>query len=460
MTDDNQSQSEPVPRSSVPGVLWPALSDQKDSVTLAILGQLLATQWWSPETILKRQLRQLTELVSYTAQTVPFYRERLQEFARPKSPLSLEDWHRIPILSRRDIQEAGPSMVTRRPLKDHGEARDVQTSGSTGEPVTVKRNAVTGRFFTALTLRDHMAHRRDFSSKIAYIRRLSGDAITAAKEGKSGPWVSEFPSGPMLFRDVHEPLDETLEWLAEEVPDYLMTYPTYLGALIRRSEETGMGPARLQGVVTFGEVVDPHVRKACQDRWGVSLADVYSTQEVGIIAFQCPGHDHYLVQAEGIFVEVLDDDGMPCAPGETGRVVVTPLHNFSMPLIRYEIGDYAEVGDVCPTGRGLPVLTRILGRTRNMLITPEGERVWASLTGAGLEPIEPIRQFQVFQNKPESIDLRLVVTRHLTADEETQAARAMVKATGYDFVVNIVYLDEIPRSAGGKYEDVISELAD
>jgi phenylacetate-coenzyme A ligase PaaK-like adenylate-forming protein len=61
-------------------------------------------------------------------------------------------------------------------------------------------------------------------------------------------------------------------------------------------------------------------------------------------------------------VEVLDEEGRPCAPGETGRVVATSLNNFAMPLIRYETGDTAEVGAPCPCGRGLPVLTRIMGR--------------------------------------------------------------------------------------------------
>ena len=450
--------SDSVPISVVPGVLWPALTDEKNSVTMAILGQLLTTQYLSPETILRRQLRQLTELVSYTAQTVPYYRKSLAAFARPKRPLSLEQWRSLPILSRRDIQEQGAAMVTRRPLKEHGKATDVQTSGSTGEAVTVKRNGVTGRIFAALTLRDHLAHRRDFRGKVAYIRRLSGASVEAAKEGKPGQWVEGFPSGPILFRDVHEPVEETLDWIIREEPDYLMTYPTYLHALIRRSVETGRKPRGLRQIVSFGEVVDPEVRKDCAAVWGVSLADVYSTQEVGLVAFQCPEHDHYLVQAEGIFVEVLDDDGAPCKPGEVGRVVVTPLHNFSMPLIRYEIGDFAEVGEPCESGRGLPVLRRILGRSRNMLVTPSGERVWASLTGAGLEPIEPIRQFQLYQDRSDAIELRLVVTRELSAEEEAQAWRAIVKATGYDFDVSIVYLDEIPRSAGGKYEDVVCAI--
>ena len=75
-------------------------------------------------------------------------------------------------------------------------------------------------------------------------------------------------------------------------------------------------------------------------------------------------------------MEVLDNHGRPCKEGETGRVVLTDLHNFTMPLIRYEIGDYAEVGPPCACGRGLPVLARILGRSRNMLTLPAGDRIW------------------------------------------------------------------------------------
>ncbi len=450
--------ADPVPNSSVPSILWPALSNVNESLTLAILGQLLTTQWWSPEMILRRQLRQLTELVSYTAQTVPFYKESLAEFARPKRPLTVDDWRRLPILRRRDIQESSPSMVTRRPFKEHGAAADIRTSGSTGEPVVVKRNAVTGRILSALTIRDHLWHRRVVSGKLAYIRRLSGETEVAAKQGKSMPWIEGFPSGPMLFRDINEPLDETLEWLMREEPDYLMTYPTYLRALIQRSAEIGIQPSQLREVLTVGEALDPEVREACNDIWRAPISDVYSAQEVGVIAIQCPEHEHYLVQAEGIFCEVIDDGGAPCGPGEVGRVVVTPLHNFSMPLIRYDIGDYAEVGKRSPDGRGLPVLNRILGRARNMLLLPEGRKTWPAFGSRGMAAIAPIRQHQIVQKSTAALEARLVTERPLTPDEEERLARHITSRIPAPMSVAFTYLDEIPRSAGGKFEDFKTEI--
>ena len=78
---------------------------------------------------------------------------------------------------------------------------------------------------------------------------------------------------------------------------------------------------------------------------------MYSSQEVGYIALQCPENESYHIQAENVLVEILDDDGLPCEPGEVGRVVVTALHNLATPLLRYDIGDYAEVGSPCSCGR-------------------------------------------------------------------------------------------------------------
>src|SRR3546814_13116510 len=85
------------------------------------------------------------------------------------------------------------------------------------------------------------------------------------------------------------------------------------------------------------------------------------------LALQCPEHEHYHVQSEAVLLEVLDEEDRPCRPGEVGRVVVTPLTNFAMPMIRYAVGGLAAVGAPCPCGRGLPVLTRILGRARDKI---------------------------------------------------------------------------------------------
>lgn len=336
----------------MPGVLWPALSEGSDALTLSILGQLLTTQWWPAETLLRRQLRQLTELVAYSAQTVPYYRTPLARFARPKRPLSLEDWRDLPILRRDDLAAAGTALVTRRPLKDHGQPVDVPVGGATGQAGFAKRNAVTERFRAAVEIRGHLWHRRGFEGKLARLGLPNSG-------GAADAWVACFPTGPLVIREDAAPADAALEWLAGEAPDYLTVSPEILRALLDRSAEGGARPEGLREVLTVGSGAAAALRAACADLWDTPLCDVIAAPALGIVAIQCPDHAHYLVQAEDLFCEVLDPNGAPCEPGETGRLVVTPLHNFSMPLIRYETGLEAELGEPCESGRGLPVLNRV-----------------------------------------------------------------------------------------------------
>ena len=120
------------------------------------------------------------------------------------------------------------------------------------------------------------------------------------------------------------------------------------GSVTAPKTHANTGLVRPKIYPAFDEVLEPGIRDAALSHWGVEVADAYSTVELGTIAHQCPANENLHVQSESILPEVLGDDGTPCLPGEVGRVVITALHNFATPLIRYELGDYAEVGEACP----------------------------------------------------------------------------------------------------------------
>ena len=445
-----------IPTSRRSGIYWPAMPAFVDALVLALQYQWEQSQWWPAETLAEHQSRQLEPLLAHAARTVPFYRGRLDAIAGlRRGELTMDAWRRLPVLSRTDIQEAGAALVSRRVPKDHGKVADVHTSGSTGRPVTVKTTDITRLFFQALNLRYHLWHGRDVSAKTAKIARLA----PSAAPGKPVAWVAGYPSGPMVSFDIIRPVTEQLAWLKEVTPDYLLTYPSNLFSLVQRCEETGDRIAGLRQVATMAEVLEPEVRAACERVWGLRVVDAYSAQEVGMIALQCPQHPHYHVQSENVLVEVLDRGGKPCAPGEVGRLVVTDLHNFATPLIRYEIGDYAEAGGPCPCGRGLPVLSRILGRVRNMLTLPSGDRIWPVPLTAEYTAIAPVTQFQMVQRSLEIIEMKLVTKRPLTSDEEGRLRTVVQKHLGHPFEIEFTYHDDIPRSASGKFEDFRSELS-
>jgi phenylacetate-CoA ligase len=252
--------------------------------------------------------------------------------------------------------------------------------------------------------------------------------------------------------------------MADHRPSYLLTYPSNLLALARYFADRGETIPGLIEARTLGEVVDDALRPACREAWGVPLVDMYSTQEAGYIALQCPDNEHYHVQSENLVVEVLNDDGEPCLSGERGRVVVSTLHNFATPLLRYDVGDFAEVGGPCSCGRGLPVITRVLGRQRNVFIRPDGERIWPSLGDAATfrravgDDFPPVRQFQIIQRTLDSVELKVAMDRRLQSHEQERLHAHLQESLGARFGLTVTYVDEIPRSAGGKFEDFRSEV--
>lgn len=194
---------------------------------------------------------------------------------------------------------------------------------------------------------------------------------------------------------------------------------------------------------------------------GVAIEDHYSAQEVGSIAIQCPQSGLYHVVSELVIVEVLNDKGDLCGEGETGQVVLTDLHNLATPMIRYRIGDYAEVGGGCPCGRGLPTLRRILGRERNLVLLPDGRRHWPLLGQMGREfnKVAPARQYQVIQHSRTAVELRVVTDKPLSAADR-EAMTGIVQATlGHAFEVEITPVEgEIAVGPNGKFEDFMCRV--
>jgi phenylacetate-CoA ligase len=456
--------SDPLIRSDVEGVHWPGLPSLSGAHILALLQQFEHSQWWPLATLRERQRMQLESLLLHASASVPFYADRLERAGyRPDGALSEDVWSAIPPLDRSAVQAAGASLNASRVPPTHGSVGTWKTSGSTGRPVTVLQTALVRQLRRAFTIRNHFWHRHDFGAKLAVIRNLP-DGTAEYPQGMSLPhWghVTEhvIVTGPSVSLAVTASTDQQVEWLERQQPDYLHAFATVTVDLLRHIRERGGGPRQLRHLTTFAEALAPETRVLCRQVWGLKLVDIYSAREVGVIALQCPENEHYHVQSEGILVEVLDEHDRPCAPGEVGRVVVTPLHNFATPLIRYGIGDYAEVGAPCGCGRGLPVLRRVLGRVRNMLSLPDGRRIWPRLSETRYGEVAPIRQFQVVQKARDRLEVRLAAERALTAAEEARLGdliRARLGHKGFEFAFS--YHDRIARSAGGKYEDFRSEI--
>lgn len=455
----------PLPISEITGIEWPALSGPEPTRLLAFLQQFDQSQWWPPELLERHQFRQLSRLVEHAYRTVPFYRARLAAAGyRVGEAVTAELWRRMAPIGRREVQEAGDRLVSTAIPREHGSVGSVTTSGSTGVPVRVKKTMLEQAIWDAITLREPRWHGRDFTERLAVIRgpdrgRVS-DPAGSARADWGPPVTIVYRTGPAAVLDIHTEVAQQAEWLRRVRPGYLLTFPSNALMLARYFRANGLALPSLRGISTLSEVVDERLRRECRAAWGVEIVDAYSASETGYIALQCPEHPHYHVQAECALVEVLDEAGRPCAPGEVGSVVVTPLHNFAMPLLRYEIGDRAEVGAPCSCGRGLPVIARILGRAKHDLILPSGARRHAWLGTQEFAENPAIVQHQVVQRSLEELEFRLVVRRPLAPAEEARLAEIVTANLGHSFRVTFRYLDAIPRAPSGRFFEFLSELED
>jgi len=443
-------------QSGVAGVAWPAIPEPNGAAVLAVLHQLEQTQWLGAQALQALQLRQLGTVLQHAYATVPYYRARWAGAYDPRAPLGAEQFSRLPLLSRRDLQDRFLELRSDNPPSAHGAPEERRTSGSTGAPVRFLGTPLNGLYWNAFTLRDHLWHRRDLSRKLAVIRRETQRSDVASWGPATNGLVL---TGRSVGNTVREDAAAQLAWLREEQPAYLYSYPSLIAEIARLSLREGIRLPGLLEVRTLAEALGPDIRALVREAWGVPLTDLYSASETGYLALQCPQHEHYHVQSEGVLLEILDDAGKLCAPGQVGRVVATTLHNFAMPLVRYDIGDYAEAGAPCPCGRGLPVIRRILGRVRNMLTTADGRKYWPLFGLRAMMDVVPVLQYQFVQKAYDLVEGRLVVAGPLSADQEKKLHQSIVELFPRGVQLRFAYCERIERSASGKFEDFLSEVS-
>lgn len=446
-------------RSNAPLSAWPPIADDKHAVLAAMAFQFDRSQWEKADAIVARQHRQLVTLSEFHAVHCPPFAARLADAGlTPADLASPAGLARLPELSRAMVQQGDHRVAEDKLPKMHRPLGQVNTSGSTGEPVRVPRTALNRLHWLGLSIRFHLWAEADLGGRLAVIR------ANLTKHGNRPDWSAPmnllWPTGQMLLVDIEDDIDTQLDKLADFAPTTVLVYPSNLAALAGRMQERGVALPSVQRWRTLGETLTPDLRERVSLGSEAAIIDCYSTEELGYVALQCPDvPGHYHISAETLIVELVDDEGQAVPSGEVGRVLVTDLHNLAAPMIRYAVGDHAVAGPPCRCGRGLPTLTRIMGRTRNMIVKPDGTRHWPLTGYKQFRDIAPIRQYQFRQHAIDAIEVRLVTERPLTGEEESALIAHLHWKLRHPFRIDLVYFDgRLPLGKNGKFEEFVSLL--
>lgn len=417
-----------------------------------MIKELKSSQWLPTNEIVGIQFDLLFVLLSRISMSSIHYKNLLNfRFKDVKNSKTLKEiFDTIPILKRDQLQKNFDALLNREYPTAHGATKEIVSSGSTGRPIKILSSELTRLKYSVLDHRLHEWHRHDYQKTVGRITR----PIDLKRPPSPVHWSGLFPSGFMHQFDVCQPIPKQIDWLDDLKPDYLVTYPSNLEALIANLRGDGR-ELEVTGIVTVGEILESSIRQSLDEVHDAQLVDCYSAQELGYIAIQCPDNqDIYHCQDESLYVEILRSDGSPCQVGEVGKVIVTDLHNYATPLIRYELGDYAERGGQCHCGRGLSTISRILGRKRNMAILPSGEKIWPSFPAEMfMEITDKILQFKLRQTEVTEIELVLSVSTVLDQNEQEKVIKSLIERLKYPFDFKFRYVEEIPRSKSGKFED-------
>lgn len=404
--------------------------------------------------------RQLIEqLVRHARDETEYYAGRLSPLFRRDDSIDWSRWAELPIVTRADAQDHFDALCAKSTPLNAGPAQEDTSSGSTGRPLRFLTSQIQDVASACASERFFRWHGIDPAKLMVRIRAVKNPKARYPHGSRRSAWRAGDVNSEVYDLSIATSTEDQIEWLQRVRPDYIASYPSNLREIVRKATAAGI-ELRFDAVLSFGEMVSLDMRETIERYFGRPVLDRYGASEIGQIAAMCPQAGRYHVTSELTLLEVVDEDGSLVPAGTPGRIVVTPLYNYAMPLIRYHVGDYGVLSpDPCECGRTLPVLERICGRSRNIFRFVDGSTIWPVLMSRDIHSFVPIKQFQVVQITHTDIELRYVPSLEERAPDLDGLTNYIRTRLHPSVNVQIKETTDIPRSAGGKFEDCMSLVA-
>jgi phenylacetate-CoA ligase len=425
----------------------------------AYLETLLETERLPKADLTAYQADLIGKFLDHARTNVPYYRDRL-----PGGSVDVgsPDWHAIPTINRSTLASHGDELRAERLPEGHGAGDHTSSGGSTGAPVVNQLSRLESYGRVAITYRMFTGHGLDSGLPMVQIRNKAyaagwTDALVFRKWAY--PWLPEAELGDRVFLDIDLPPGEQLDRLSELAPAYVNTMPSNILRLVLEARRTGKRP-HIPEIFAVAEYMPPEVTRAAEDLFGGRVVDILTSSEAGPIAIQCPDNRRLHIQSERVLAEILDADGRPVAPGETGEVTVTPFYNYAMPLVRYRSGDFVVAGGDCPCGRTNPTIERFAGRREHMFRFPDGATKLPPIDRVATSEAVGHEAWQLVQTGPGAAELRFEPRQDSGATADTALLRRLAHdALGDGWSVAAIETASVPRTSGGKRHFTLNATA-
>lgn len=435
--------------------LFPAYEALKRRGTTRFMAGYRASQWLGGEALARLQLERLNALLAHCWEHVPFLQRHWRAAGCAPGPLAdCAELVRYPVLTKSLVTANYADMVA---VPWRGRTLAKVTGGSTGQPFRCEYTMEAYARRTAIMWRGYGWGGAGLGTRIAYVW---GTGMRAGGFGRLKDRLYHAAFNRRFF-DAWDMTDANIDARIAAIrayrPDAVVGYVAPLALLARRMLATGATQGGLRGVLTGAEALHPTERADIEAAFGCRAFDTYGSREVMLMAAECPAHEGLHVSADHLLLETLDDAGRPVGPGRSGAVAITDFHNFGMPLVRYLNGDAATyAGHRCSCGRGLPLLESVDGRVLDLLKSPDGRHIPGEYFVAAMHDWPLVRQWQVVQTAPDTLQMRLVSELPLTGEETERLIRSVRAKVGEAMRVEYVPVAEIPATPSGKRRLTVS----
>lgn len=416
--------------------------------THVYLAEYTRSQFFSAEKLEQLQLAKLNQLLDHCWRTVPFLREFWSSTGLLHRPLAnIKELESYPVLTKPLMTENFDRMISD---EWRGQILRKQTGGSSGTPFEFGYTMESYARRTAMMWRCYAWGGADIGTKTAY---LWG---TGQRQTGPGVWKDRLYHYAFnrRFLNVFAMHENNIESFVQQIVDYrpraVIGYVAPVLLVARWLNARGRQLRGIDGVLTGAEMLFEPERREIGKAFGAPVTNTYGSREFMLMASECEKHEGLHVNSDHLVLEVVDSDSRNVS-GASGDILVTDLHNYGMPFVRYRNGDRATRSDhPCSCGRALPLLASVDGRILETILTPDGSIVPGAFFVAVMLGWQQVKQYLFVQTAPDELEVQLVADSPLAA-EHMESIRSKVQSRmGERMRVTVRQLKEIPPSRSGK----------
>ena len=433
----------------------------KNADNMTVYKDLLRTEYMSRADLESIQFDRLKKLVVHAYEHVPYYHDVFENAGFSPYDFSHPDQLNVlPLLDKQTIRDNYDR------LQADNEAqyapRGKSTSGSTGQPLVYQSSRLAhscgwpnvwlafsvvgfevGDSFVILAGGALLPRSTTFTHKV-YTRLMR---------------IKQLPVYHMSEEEFGEYVD-TLKMFKKPFIMYAYANAAYHFALyVRRHGITGIP---VKGVFTTSEVLGPHQRAAIEECLGCPVYDTYGNPESALFAFECQEQSGLHYDMLHSYTEILNDNNEPVPNGEHGHIISTNLANYVMPFIRYNTGDLGILSTekYCCCGRGYHKLSNIIGRTRDVIYTPDGRKIH----GAFFNHFEPfytipwIAGWHVLQDRIDHLTITIKPQGDPIVSDIEKMTQLLKKGLHNSMVIDFRFDDKLQTTSAAKLKLIECKL--